>query len=442
MLLGALIFFAALSISRLATAQQQYAIPINLSGKQRMLSQRMAYLSTELLKSEDEVTQAAFKQELQSLVKQMRLHQQILEDGSDSLGVPPLAKVAGVQDSVPKLKKQLAAFLGHVEVILSAAPTDSLYLAEAAAAISQITQEASLLHSLDEAVSRYEGYATVQALRLERRTYALMGGILLVLTLEAFFVFRPMVNRLQQQKAVVEGQMGELQRKNQEIERLVYVASHDLQEPLRTVRSFGELLLEEQGKRLDEEGNYLLQRMVRATGRMQMLVRGLLEYSRVGAQEELQLVDLNQVLADLKEDLSQQIEETCAQIELAPLPVLWGYPLSLTQLFRNLLTNALKYQTPGKKPVVKISVQSSAQTWQFSVRDNGLGIAKEDLSKIFQIFYRPLQSMAYTGTGLGLAICKKVVEMHGGEISATAQLGEGTEFRFTINQPIAHELSH
>jgi light-regulated signal transduction histidine kinase (bacteriophytochrome) len=225
----------------------------------------------------------------------------------------------------------------------------------------------------------------------------------------------------------------ELETKNKELEQFAYVASHDLQEPLRTISSFVGFLTDEYYGKLDDNANSYLTYISQASERMQTLIKDLLDYSRIGRKIILQEVDCNAVLSDVLADLSSAIEETHAKIA-APeeLPVVRGYATELKQLFQNMISNSIKFHREGEPPVITISCKKNAGAWEFSFRDNGIGIEAQHHERIFIIFQRLHNRLEYEGSGIGLSHCKKIVELHRGKIWVDSQLGGGSNFQFTI----------
>ena len=224
----------------------------------------------------------------------------------------------------------------------------------------------------------------------------------------------------------------ELARSNKDLDHFASVASHDLQEPLRTVSGFVQLLQKKYVHQLDAEADQFIEFAVDGTKRMQTLIRDLLAYARVGSRGlELAPTDAGASLRQAVDNLRVRIEETAAEITYGELPTVRADAGQLVQLFQNLLGNALKFH--GELPP-KIHVDASRQEdhWLFSVRDNGIGIAAESLDRIFMIFERLHTRAQYPGTGIGLAICKRIVDRHGGRISVESEPGQGTTFRFTL----------
>ncbi len=234
----------------------------------------------------------------------------------------------------------------------------------------------------------------------------------------------------------------ELQRSNAELEQFAYVASHDLQEPLRKVASFCQLIEKRYGDKLDERGTEYIAFAVDGAKRMQILINDLLTFSRVGRlNPTLDDVDLGATLDDAIENLDTAITEAGAEIvrEGLPLPQIKGDPTLLTMVWQNLIGNAVKFKRDGVVPRVVIDCEQSANDaggeWTLTVTDNGIGIPEEFSDKVFVIFQRLHGRDAYGGTGIGLALCKKIIEHHGGSIWIDNSFTGGTRFRFTI--PVA-----
>ena len=231
----------------------------------------------------------------------------------------------------------------------------------------------------------------------------------------------------------------ELARSNAELERFAYVASHDLQEPLRMVGSFTQLLAKRYRGRLDSDADEFIGFVVDGVNRMQSLITDLLEYSRVGrTTKPFGPADLDDALARALANLRGAVQESGALIEQAPLPRVWGDSTQLLRLFQNLIGNAIKFRSTDS-PRVKISAESVGDHWVISVRDNGIGIDPGYFERIFVLFQRLHDRSRYPGTGIGLAVCKKIVELHGGTIWLESQPGQGACFRFTM--PIRGDLS-
>jgi PAS domain S-box-containing protein len=230
----------------------------------------------------------------------------------------------------------------------------------------------------------------------------------------------------------VETQNQQLEIKNKELEQFAYISSHDLQEPLLTLMSVSDAIKEEYKGKLDEKADTYLDFIQQSSLRMQELVRGLLNYARIGKSEAFAKVDSQQVVKEVLVALEAAIQHSQAHIQVGELPVVDGYALELKQLFVQLIGNAIKFSKPNVRPEIKVSAKKQVGFWLFSVQDNGIGIDPKDQEKIFMIFRRLHNRMDYDGTGIGLSHCKKIVALHGGNISVHSTPGKGSQFNFTI----------
>jgi len=232
--------------------------------------------------------------------------------------------------------------------------------------------------------------------------------------------------------AALEEAHQELKRSNAELEQFAYVASHDLQEPLRMVSSYTQLVLRRYGERLDGDAKEFMNYVVEGAGRMKQLIEDLLAYSRVGTRgKELAPVDLEAALRKSLTNLRNSIEESSAAVTWDPLPTVLADDMQLAQLFQNLIGNALKFRA-ASVPRIHVSAAEKDSEWEIALADNGIGIEPQYYERIFMVFQRLHNKTEYPGTGIGLAICKKVVERHGGRLWVESRLGEGSTFRFTF----------
>jgi len=224
----------------------------------------------------------------------------------------------------------------------------------------------------------------------------------------------------------------ELRRSNEDLEQFAYVASHDLKEPLRIVKAYLELLQARHGAQLDAKAVEFVGLSLGGARRMEEFIDDLLAYSRVGrAGKAFESTDCNAAFERATANLQKAIEDTKAQITRDALPQVRGDITLLTQLFQNLISNALKFHGTVP-PQVRVTVERKGLEWEFAVRDNGIGIAPQDFERVFVVFQRLHSRDAYPGTGIGLSVCKKIVERHGGRIWVESRLGHGTTFRFTL----------
>ena len=227
--------------------------------------------------------------------------------------------------------------------------------------------------------------------------------------------------------------MENLIQSNEELKQFTYVASHDLQEPLRMIVSFIQLLEKRYKDKLDEDANNFIAFIVDGAKRMQTMINDLLVYSRIGRKDkQLSQFDINVVIKVVIDNLRKSIEDTNAKITYDPLPTLIANETGFMQLLQNLISNALKFHKVEEPPVVNISANLQKNQWIFSIHDNGIGIDSQYFERIFIIFQRLHKKDEYDGTGIGLAICKKIVQHHKGKIWVEADVGKGSTFYFSI----------
>jgi PAS domain S-box-containing protein len=225
----------------------------------------------------------------------------------------------------------------------------------------------------------------------------------------------------------------ELERSNRELEQFAYVASHDLQEPLRMVASYTQLLARRYKGKLDADADEFIGFAVDGARRMQELINDLLTYSRVGSRAlELQSVDTACVVDRVVADLAGAIQDGGGQVTHDELPTIRADAIQIQQLFQNLIANGIKFRRPDVRPEVHVSARRSHDAWTFAVTDNGIGIERQYLERIFVLFQRLHSRAEYPGTCIGLAICKKIVERHAGTLTVQSEPGRGTTFVFTL----------
>jgi PAS domain S-box-containing protein len=232
----------------------------------------------------------------------------------------------------------------------------------------------------------------------------------------------------------------ELERSNADLLHFTFIVSHDLQEPLRTISSFVQLLVRRYGEKFDDKGRLFMQHIVEGADYMHDLLKDLLTYSRVGgASMDRRPVSLDAVLAKVKKALAESMKDLRAELTATPLPVVYGDEVHLTTLLQNLIGNALKYRSE-EPPRIHVSAECSGENWILSVRDNGIGIDPRYADQIFLIFQRLHLRTEYEGTGIGLAICKKIAERHGGRIWVDSAPGRGSIF--FVSLPAGREEMH
>ena len=234
------------------------------------------------------------------------------------------------------------------------------------------------------------------------------------------------------EKAYAEKMNIKLTSSNKEMEQFAFIASHDLQEPLRTISNYTSLLQHQYKGKLDKDADRYLASISGATFRMQSLIRDLLEYSKIGNDTNKIVIDCNVLLNDVLNDMNESIKESQAEIHSEQLPVINGYNSAMKSLFQNLVSNAVKFKKKDVRPIINISAEIKHNEWFFTIKDNGIGIDKKYHDKIFVIFQRLHSKSEYAGTGIGLAHVKKIIELHGGKIWFESELGKETNFYFTI----------
>lgn len=248
---------------------------------------------------------------------------------------------------------------------------------------------------------------------------------------------RSLEERVAERTADLERVNRDLARSNESLEQFAYVASHDLREPVRKVTVFSEMLRDEAASDLSEEHRHMLDRLFDAAARMDRLIRSLLEYSRAStAQPSFERVDLNRILREVLSDLEVAVSQTRAEIEAVDLPGVWADEVQMRQLFQNLISNGLKFRRPDTAPHIEITASRDPDDrdarYLIEVSDNGIGFDAKFARDIFDPFRRLNPQEQFEGTGIGLAVCRRIVERHGGTISAEGSPGEGATFRFTL----------
>ena len=401
---------------------------INTSGRQRMLSQRIAKLSL-LILEEDGNRREALKAELDSVLAQFKQSHDRLIASNESLNSEVVNRQFSlIQASFTRLHEAGKKFLlnePHTH------EKDEI-----------IEAEALFLPLMEQIVAEYEklnvrGYKTIN-------TNVKSSGLLIILSMlvSGIVVCVVAIRIVKNYSIELSRQSDELRETQIELEKskvkeqFAYIASHDLQEPVRTMISLTELLKEDHEHRMNEEGRQIVQFINDSSHRMARLIRGLLDYSRIGKNQELEAIDLNKVIDDIERDLKTQIENNNAILNYPKLPTIVGYRLDINSIFQNLISNAIKFSNQSEIAKVEIEYQEDEGHWKFDVRDNGIGLDQKDSEKIFQIFQRLHNRDKYDGAGIGLAHCKRIAEIHRGSISVESQIGSGSIFSFSISKKL------
>ncbi len=243
---------------------------------------------------------------------------------------------------------------------------------------------------------------------------------------------------LVKKNAAIEQLNQQLKSVNAELEQFTYVASHDLKEPLRMVKSFMEKLEREYAVQLDDKAKKYIFFAVDGASRMTALINELLAYARLGSDENIkELTDINKVLDEIIKMQQGVLAERGATVTYEQMPIIMAFKTPMKILFQNLISNGLKYISKEVIPEIKVSCIENTDNWQFGITDNGIGISAADQKKIFQLFTRLHTKEEYAGTGMGLATCKKIAEKHGGEMWVESEVGKGSTFYFTIKKQVA-----
>ena len=284
--------------------------------------------------------------------------------------------------------------------------------------------------------ARIEGHHTGESIfrRKDGTTFPIHQVITPIMDAEAIVGYLGIstdITELKQAETMMR-KYAQLEAKNIEMEQFTFIASHDLLQPLQTIKSFVGLLDEEYRDKLDDTAEKYIGFIAGSTGRMIDLVKGLLDYSRLGRERKLESVDCNTLVKDILDDLALQVTESKAEINITHLPKLNVYALEFKQLLQNLITNAIKFRRPDVSPRINISAKKVQNKWTFEVSDNGIGISDKNKELIFVLFQRLHDRHEYEGIGIGLANCKKIVELHNGTIWVESTPGKGSSFYFTI----------
>ncbi len=255
--------------------------------------------------------------------------------------------------------------------------------------------------------------------------------------LVSHFITRDL-SRSREAEAAREKLLKELMESNTELERFAYVASHDMQEPVRMVNIYSQMVVEDYDDKLDERGRKYLRTIATSAGRMQMMIQDLLNYSRLRNDPgDLVPVDLNHRMKHVRASFARLVEDSGASIENDDLPAVMANPVQIQRLIENLISNGIKYQPPGQAAVIRVSAIDAGDRWTITIADNGIGIDAAYAGAVFEPFRRLHSWEEYSGTGLGLSICRKIVEHHGGRLWFESVPGGGTHFHFTLAKPPA-----
>lgn len=400
---------------------------INLAGRQRMLSQKLNLEFYKIVNDDQPSDQIA------ELFEEWEdVHYQLLTTPPGSNLSPitnpeVLALMERMSVRIDFAKQQLEGLLSEQQIDLAEINAN----------------QAAFLAEMEEVVELLELSSSDKLGFIVRIEIFLMILSIVIIIVEAVFVFYPIHQRLLDSlQALTESQqtlkanLAEITRKNHELEQFVSLASHDLQEPLRTVISFTQLLQRKYEKEAGNLGHKEITFIIAATKRMKALISDLLAYAEIGRTSEVKRIDFDKLVRTVIEDLEMILKEKQASLTIGNLPVIDACETEMRQLFQNLIINALKFQKEGVQPRIHISATEIEDGYQFSVEDNGIGIPPEFQEQIFLVFKRLHSTDTYEGTGIGLASYQKIVELHNGRIWVDSKEGEGSVFCFTIGEVV------
>lgn len=399
---------------------------INISGRQRMLSQSVAKLS--FLISENEGNAEDLVSDLDSLLILFEESHYILVSYNDSLNSKALDKKFAIIQPIFE-----ALYNTGIEFMTAPSIGKRARVIELETEFLPIMDE--LVKEYDELISK--GYITINN-NVRLSNYA----IILLVMLAAILTYQVAIRIVRNYSIELSNRSNELRETQIELEKsrvkeqFAYIASHDLQEPVRTIISLSELLQERHADKMDAEGKQIIQFVKDSGNRMTQLIRGLLDYSRLGKNQEYEKIDLNKLLGTIVGDLNAQIVDKNAEVQFSNMPIIVGYGLDLYSIFQNLISNAIKFSRPSEASRIEISYSEDVKHWFFNVKDNGIGMESKDSEKVFQIFQRLHNRNKFDGVGIGLAHCKRIAEIHRGSIFVESELGVGSNFQFSISKEL------
>ena len=429
--------FKFVAMELLVVQQDDAAIVINISGRQRMLSQRAAFFAQEFMYSQTEQERNAVRSNIQTTIDEFEGNHQDLIEGNSIRNLPILTNKDFYDvyyNQSPALDDLVKEYVRSVRIILNSQGQGS----DAHMALDYINQIGPyvLLNKLDDVVKLHEKKAKKDVqfiLNLQKVFWFLT---ILVLSLEGLYLFRPMIRR-------IEGNIDELKKTErkiksqlEELERFTTIASHDLQEPLRKVIGFTERLEKHLQGKLDDKAQTYMNFISLGANHMRELVRGLHKYSKIlAAEDNLEKVDANKALKLALKNLDENIRNINAEISHDDLPEITYNKEMLVQVFEELIENAIKYRGDDAL-FVSVGASEERENWKFCIADNGIGVNEKFFERIFSMFQRLHRKEDIPGVGIGLTLAAKIIERHGGEISVKSIEGQGTQFYFTVPKKV------
>lgn len=428
-IIGIAISIIVLSANQLfiqySLSQKKYdAQKINIAGKQRMLSQK---IDAEFYKI---YHQGNSSQELENIFQEWEnSHAYLLQEEKK------LNQENSIKAEIKSALEELSPMFTYIKQKKQNIGVHDMDLA----GISK--KQKLFLIKMDGIVKLYEQDADKKLRDIVRIEYILYFLSLLIIILEVIYIYIPIEKLLKRTNKAVKSKntelklaISEVHKKNEELEQITYITSHDLQEPLRTINSLANMFKAKYATNLDADGLKMMDFLDGATTRMQNLIKDLLDYSVIGKDKSKTSIDCNQIMDNIVKDLAEKIKQTDAEIYWNKLPIITGVSAEIRLLFQNLISNAIKFQKENTTPQIVIKSHEQNNHWKFSVSDNGIGMEEKHLEKIFSIFHRLHSKDTYEGTGIGLAHCTKIIDIHGGEIWVESELGKGSTFHFTIEK--------
>lgn len=440
-------------MQELITKSQSDSYIVNISGRQRMLSQRITKSGLIMASTKDSLEFFTEQLELSKDINLLNSAHRALQFGDSTIN----SEIHQNSAKVKALFKELEPHFQKINI-----GSKGLLSVESFSAQNDSTFETSLrfireneqdfLRLMNEITFQYDKEASKQINQASRTEYILYCFAIFLLLLERLFIFRPTVKKIKNfTKELLEKEriiatteakkqyIKELEDKNEELKTFSYITSHDLQEPLRTIIGFTEILSTNYKEVLDDKGIQMLNYVSESAKKSSDMIRDLLFYTKVGEKGSTVNVDCNQLIKEIKISHRQLIEDSHTTIQSSPLPVIQGFKTELKALFQNLISNAIKYRKPKVHQQIKINYVDNGDHHLFTFTDNGIGIDKIHHKEIFLIFKRVSEDTNHTGTGIGLAICKKIAQTHGGSIWVTSELNKGSVFHVSLPKTLPKE---
>jgi signal transduction histidine kinase len=362
----------------------------------------------------------------------------------------------GAQEQLRHLRELMQKELAYADEIVTLrrenafdAVQTKIRQGEGTRLMDEIRANTTAMSQFETSILRARKNAAARQSRIA--TYASAAAVIVLLFALVTFLFgirqqtaarAAITESLRHSEANLREVLQQIERSNRDLQDFAMVASHDLQEPLRKIQMFGDRMRDEYSAVLPPQGIDYLRRMQNAADRGQMLIQGLLAYSRVTTKAQPPVpVALGEIAHEVVSDLEARLAQTNGRVEIGALPTIEADPLQMRQLLQNLIGNALKFHKPDVAPLIRVDAEEQDdRLWKISVADNGIGFEEKYLDRIFKIFQRLHERNAYEGAGMGLAICRRIVERHGGEITARSAPGEGATFIITMPSRQAAEL--